>query len=90
MSVAFATMSAAGTLEIPARMRKDLNLGEGSVLRVEQRHGELLLVPEAPGLMRNRSIREAIGMFPKSTRHFTDEEIKESIGMALSEKYLRS
>ena len=86
MAIAHSKVTAQGQISVPAEVRRKLGIGPGSVLEWEE-DGEKMVVRRS-GRFTSEDVHRAL--FPKKSppRH-TLEEMKESIGQRMKERYAR-
>jgi antitoxin PrlF len=86
MALAHSKVTAQGQISVPVEVRKKLGIGPGSILEWEE-DGEKMVVRRS-GRYTSEDIHRAL--FPKKApaRH-TIEEMKESIGQRVKDRYAR-
>jgi antitoxin PrlF len=86
MAIAHSKLTAQGQISVPAEVRRKLGIGPGSILEWEE-DGEKMVVRRS-GRFTSEDVHRAL--FPKKApaRH-TIEEMKESIGQRMKERYAR-
>jgi AbrB family looped-hinge helix DNA binding protein len=86
MALAHSKVTAQGQISVPVEVRKKLGIGPGSILEWEE-DGDKMVVRRS-GRFTSEDVHRAL--FPKksSARH-TIEEMKESIGQRVKERYAR-
>ena len=86
MALAHSKVTAQGQISVPVEVRKKLGIGPGSILEWEE-DGEKVVVRRS-GRYASEDIHRAL--FPKKApaRH-TIEEMKESIGQRVKDRYAR-
>jgi AbrB family looped-hinge helix DNA binding protein len=86
MALAHSKVTAQGQISVPAEVRKKLGVGPGSILEWEE-DGDKMVVRRS-GRFTSEDVHRAL--FPKKApaRH-TIEEMKESIGQRVKERYAR-
>lgn len=85
MSLPQSKLTAQGQISVPARIRRKLGLGAGSILEWEE-EGDRIIVRKA-GRYSSEDIHRAV--FPSRPARRTLEEMKKAIGRRTRAKYAR-
>ena len=86
MALAHSKVTAQGQISVPAEVRRKLGIGPGSILEWEE-DGEKMVVRRS-GRFTSEDVHRAL--FPKKApARRTVEEMKESIGQRVKERYAR-
>jgi antitoxin PrlF len=87
MATVQSKITAQGQISVPAEIRRKLGVGPGSVIQWEEHDGQIVV--RRAGKYTSEDVHRAL--FPDGPpKRKTLAELKEGLGQAIAEKYLRS